>query len=135
MQVLYSPLFSEETIKYAFYKDTVKASYKADTVFFDFRGVEVGKSYSLSHELVLGVHRDESGIVLTLVDYVTDDCPQERKFPELSTVTESEFELGDEVIKPILIEDIAVVDEVTELKEQITLLEACLMEVASVIYD
>ena len=135
MQVLYSPLFSEEQVKYTFYQDTVKATYKADTVFFDFRGVEVGKSYSINHELVLGVHRDESGLVLTLVDYVTDDCPTERKFPELSVVIENEFELGDEVIKPSEVATTDNLNEVTELKEQISLLEACLMEVASVIYD
>ena len=135
MQVLYSPLFSEETVEYTFYKDTVKASYKADTVFFDFRGVEVGKSYSINHELVLGVHRDESGLVLTLVDYITDDCPQEWKFPELSVVIESEFVLGDDVIKPSEVAVTDNVDEVTKLKEQISFLETCLMEVASVIYD
>ena len=135
MQVLFSPQFSGKTIEYEFYKDTVRAKTDAATVFFDFRKVEEGKSYQVNHELVLSVERIDGELRLTLLDFICEDCPQERKFPELSVVIESEFVLGDDVIKPSEVAVTDSVDEVTKLKEQISFLESCLMEVASVIYD
>ena len=127
MQVLYSPQFSDKTIKYTFYKDTVKAQSDEDTVFFDCTSVENGKSYQVNHELVLSVSRVDGELHLTLLDYISDDCPQERKFPELSVVTEGEFELGGEVIKPNLVASVVVDNskerEIEELKARLKLAE------------
>ena len=138
MQVLYSPLFSEETVEYTFYKDMVKATYKADTVFFDFRKVEEGKSYQVNHELVLSVERIDGELRLTLLDFICEDCPEKQKFPELSTVTESEFELPDGTIKAKMVAT-QIVDnskdlEVQQLKEQVAVLEASVMEMAADVY-
>ena len=127
MRVLYSPQFSDKKIKYTFYKDTVMAQLDETTVFFDFNSVENGKDYQVNHELILNVSRVEDELYLTVLDYIDDDCPPERKFPELSVVTESKFELGEDVIKPSLVASLIVDNskerEIEELKARLKLAE------------
>lgn len=146
MQVLFSPQFSEKTIEYTFYKDTVRAKTEAETVFFDFRKVEEGKSYQVNHELVLSVERIDGELRLTLLDFICEDCPEKQKFPEMSTVTESEFELPDDAIKAKMVAT-AVVDNakdktIEELKERLERAEAqannavqALLEMGDVLAD
>ena len=138
MQAFFSPVFSDKTIEYTFYKDTVRAKTEAETVFFDFRKVEEGKSYQVTHELVLSVERIDGELRLTLLDFICEDCPEKQKFPEMSTVTESEFELPDDAIKAKMVAT-QIVDnskdlEVQQLKEQVAVLEASVMEMAADVY-